>query len=94
MMHWMMLLDTNIPLNHQLLLKACLVLPLPSPCSTEIGPDNETQDMSGAAEPDVTNVPSPMSSSSTTSRNSLNTDASNEGHHADNKSKTRKWSKS
>ena len=62
--------------------------------STEIGPDDETQDMSGAAEPDVTSVPSPMSSSSTTSRNSLNTDASNEGHHADNKSKKRKWSKS
>ena len=44
---------------------------MPSTSSTEIDPDEETQDMSGAVDPDV-NKPSQMSSSNTISHNSSN----------------------
>lgn len=66
---------------------------MPTTSSTEIDPDDETQDMSGAIDPDVVNVPSPMSSSSTASRNSSNADAISEAQHPDSKSKKRKQSK-
>ena len=62
------------------------------PCLSEIGPDDETQDMSGSTEP--VNMPSPVSSASLSSCNSSNADASNEDQHVDSKPKSRKLSKS
>jgi len=60
------------------------------PCLNEIGPDDETQNMSGSTEP--VNMPSPVSSASSSSRNSSNADASNEDQHVDSKLKSQKQS--
>ena len=65
---------------------------MPSTSSTEIDPDEETQDMSGAVDLDV-NEPSQMSSSSSTSQNSSNTVAISEAQQSNGKLNKRKRSK-
>ena len=83
----------NKVLGHKHSTKPPVVVESLSMTTDEVGPDDETQDMSGVGESDATNVSSPaVPSSSTSSVARPNTDT-DESQHPDGKSRKRKWGK-
>ena len=83
----------NKVLGHKHSTEPPVVVESPSMTTDEVGPDDETQDMSGVGESDATNVPRPAVSSSSTSLVARPNTDTDEPQQPDSKSRKRKQGK-